>query len=62
MSRYAQLQEETFEREQNAWEAVARKNGFVCSLCGALLSKDELNLFGDRCSAHQGGWDKEDSK
>ncbi len=61
MGGYKRFQEETFEREQNAWEAVARQKGFVCFFCGALLSKDELKLFGDRCCEHQGGWDKKDS-
>ncbi len=58
MGGHKALMEEIRERDQKAWEPVAEKNGFFCSYCGAMLTKDEVEAFGTTCSEHQNGWDK----
>jgi hypothetical protein len=54
------LQLEILEREEKEWEAVAQQKGFICFYCREPLTKDELKLYGNRCSRHQNGWDDED--
>jgi len=60
MSASKRALEEMEEQEETAWDVIARKKNFRCSVCGGLLTKDEHQCFGDRCSAHQPSWDDKD--
>ena len=50
VKRFMEVQEE---KERQAWEAIAIGRNLRCSVCCCLLSKDEFDAFGDRCSTHQ---------
>jgi hypothetical protein len=60
MSGYKAFMEQEEELEQKKWEAVANAKGFFCVTCRVMLSKDEVDAFGNTCSRHQNGL--EDSK
>jgi hypothetical protein len=53
MSGTKRVLERVQEREDRQWEVVARKNGFYCSTCGTMLTREEVDAFGNVCSEHQ---------
>jgi len=55
MSGFKHYMQRIEELEEQAWERVARASNFSCTVCGGLLSKDEVGAFGGKCSNHQEG-------